>query len=281
MIDEHYKIRNKAVPLVVYCQEGNLDAGLHNHTDFEIILMRGGKGYFQVGETVYTVEAGDLIFVNPMEVHGLLTDKDYYFSHACMCFDCSLILDEKLAEDLKEEEIRISHLVKATQPGCGEMAELVMKIVNCDMENGPYMKMEIISYVSLLFSNLMKNGYINDHAIESKSAQFCGKVLQYISEHYDEQITSREIAVALGYNQSYFCRNFRKNFNHCFSEHLNIYRIAMSRRMMEDGDKNVSQIANACGFRTPAHFSACFKKYIGVLPSVYRTGGIPERDICL
>lgn len=273
MIDERYKLRNKAVPLVVYCQEENADTNLHNHMDFEVILIRNGKSDFQIGNVIYAVEAGDLIFINPMEVHGMVVDKEVPFAHACICFDCSLILDEKLAEDLKKEDIRIRHIIKKEENGCREFSNLVQQILESDSENSTYVKMEITSYVSLLFAGLMKYGYVNHHPKESKSAVFCSRVLRYISEHYSDPITSREIAEALSYNQSYFCRNFKKNFGVCFSEYLNRHRVTVGRMMLEEGGKSVAQIANTCGFATPAHFSACFKKYIGMLPSEYRSGG--------
>lgn len=272
MIEESYKVRNKAVPLVVYCQEDNRDTNIHNHSDFEIIHVKSGCGVLQINDQKYRIEAGDLVCINPMEVHALTVEQSIPFSHACICFDCGLILDEKLAEDLKKEDIRINHLIKKQDMGCGELAKLVMQIVKCDEENGPYMKMEITSYVSLLFAQLMKYEYVNHSKKDSKGAVFCARVLQYISEHYKEQITSGEAAQALSYNQSYFCRTFRKNFNACFSEYLNRYRVTVARIMMEEGGRSIAQIASACGFMTPAHFSLCFKKYVGLLPSEYKKG---------
>ena len=100
---------------------------------------------------------------------------------------------------------------------------------------------------------------------------FTAKVLRYINENYSRQITSKEAAEALGYDQSYFCRNFKKNFHACFSDHLNMYRVAVARTMLEEESGSIAQIAAACGFHTPAHFSACFKKYVGILPSAYKT----------
>ena len=272
MIEENYKIKNKVVPLVVYCQKGNNDTNLHNHMDFEVILIKKGNARVQVSGQHYEVQAGDLIFINPMEIHSVTVDKQTDFEHACMCFDCCMLLDDLLAEELKGEKQRVRHVVTAKDLGAEELARLVEEIVECDRSNSPYMKMEMVSYVSLLFVELLKCGYVDRYQKESKSVLFTAKVLRYIGENYSSQITSKEAAEALGYDQSYFCRNFKKNFHACFSDHLNMYRIAVARPLLEDERGTITQIAAACGFRTPTHFSACFRKYVGILPSVYRRG---------
>ena len=256
----------------MYCQKGNEDTNLHNHMDFEIILIKKGRARVQVSGQHYQVQAGDLIFINPMEIHSVTVDKQMDFEHACMCFDCCMIMDDVLAEELKGEKQRVRHVVTANESGAEEMSRLVDQIVECDRSNSPYMKMEMISYVSLLFVGLLKWGYVERYHKESKSVLFTARVLRYISENYSRQITSKEAAEALGYDQSYFCRNFKKNFHACFSDHLNMYRIAVARTLLEEKSGTITQVAAACGFRTQAHFSACFRKYVGILPSDYKAG---------
>jgi AraC-like DNA-binding protein len=51
-----------------------------------------------------------------------------------------------------------------------------------------------------------------------------------------------------------------------------MYRIAVSRTLLEEKSGTITQVAASCGFRTPAHFSACFRKYVGILPSDYKAG---------
>ena len=272
MIEENYKIKNKSVPLVVYCQKGNEDTNLHNHMDFEIILIKKGRARVQVSGQHYQVQVGDLIFTNPMEIHSVTVDKQIDFEHACMCFDCSMIMDDVLAEELKGEKQRVCHVVTSKDSGTDELVRWVEQIVECDRSNSPYMKMEMISYVSLLFVGLLKWGYVERYHKESKSVLFTARVLRYISENYSRQITSKEAAEVLGYDQSYFCRNFKKNFHACFSDHLNMYRVAVARTLLEEKSGTITQVAAACGFRTPAHFSACFRKYVGILPSDYKAG---------
>ena len=111
---------------------------------------------------------------------------------------------------------------------------------------------------------------MNSDIQKNKNTLFCKNVIDYISEHYNENITSQKAADTLSYNQSYFCRAFKKNFNMCFSDYLNMYRIKTSRMLLEDGQKSISSIALECGFNSPSYFTSCFKKYLGILPSEYK-----------
>ena len=144
-----------------------------------------------------------------------------------------------------------------------------MGAVNSLKEDGSCSDMEIISYISLIFAYLIKNNLIYNYGTKSKDEQFCANLMKYIYGHYTENISSSDAAAALSYNHSYFCRIFKRNFRKNFSEYLNIYRIAMSRILLEQKNNSITEIAHMCGFNSCSYFSKCFKKYIGILPSKY------------
>lgn len=271
MLDDSFKIRYKSVPLAISYQNDSINpTEAHNHSEFEILLITDGECDVTVNDNAYHAKSGDMIFINPMEVHSIKAYKSKPYSHKCICFDCSIILDSTICESLKNESLHISHHIDVSTDNSAYLRSAFSDIIQSFEADDDYTKIEITSYISLMFAHLLKHSLIDKNVKKTKNTVFCKKVLEYIANHYNENITSKETAEALSYNQSYFCRNFRKNFDKCFSDYINMYRIATSRKLLEGKKMTITQIATECGFNSAAYFTICFKKHLGMLPSEYK-----------
>ena len=48
-------------------------------------------------------QSGDMIFVNPMEVHRVIANRNEKYLHRCICFDVSFIMNESISNNLVNE----------------------------------------------------------------------------------------------------------------------------------------------------------------------------------
>lgn len=271
MLDDSFKIRYKAVPVAIsQTKKIAEDTLIHNHSEFEILLIEKGKSEINISGKKYDANEGDMIFINPLEVHSVYIEDKKNYSHKCICFDCSLILDHKIKVALTNEALKIKHHIESKSPHKSTLENYFFGIIKAHGENGKYSKTEAISYISLMFSYIMKNNLTDNLQKKSKDEIFCKKALKYTEEHYFEDISSKHAADTLSYNQCYFCRTFKKNFGRSFSSYLNFYRISKARSLLENDEKSITDIALECGFNTPSYFSKCFKSELGILPSEYR-----------
>lgn len=94
-------------------------------------------------------------------------------------------------------------------------------------------------------------------------------VINYIGESYFKNITSKSASEELGYDQSYFCRTFKKLFGLKFNEYLNIHRIKVAKELLKE--ESVSLAATKSGFSSISYFSVVFKKITGMTPMQYKT----------
>ena len=102
MLDDYFRIRYKKVPLAVSFQDSNTYiTELHNHSEFEILLITCGSACITINNSSYFVKSGDMLFINPFEVHSVKPYDAAPYSHSCICFDCSLISEERSSEDIK------------------------------------------------------------------------------------------------------------------------------------------------------------------------------------
>ena len=108
----------------------------------------------------------------------------------------------------------------------------------------------------------------DDFSIKGKD--FAKEVLYYIRTNYKKKITTKTASKNFSYEESQFCRLFKKHFNTTFIEFLNAYRIKMAccydakdeSIVMEDIAKNV-------GFDNYSYFWRTFKKHTGKSPKEF------------
>ncbi len=268
MFDDSFKKLYKNVPIVLWHKVGGeLITALHNHSEFEISIRTRGASEIIIGSKKFEAGEGDIFLKNPFEPHSSKSlDEGGY----CFCFDCSLIADETIAEAFKNETLRIANHIPQSDKNAAEIKRLFMNVVECYMRNGEYMELEIKAHISLFIAFLMENGYVERVDKVSKAETFYKKVFKYILQNYTRNITSKDVADALSYNHSYFCRKFQNCFNRKFYDYLNMYRIFESKKLFLDKEKTITQIAMECGFNNQTYFAKCFKKYTGILPSEYK-----------
>lgn len=270
MFDDSFKIRYKDVPLAIWTQDNHGITTVHNHNEFEIICILEGKGEAVINDKVYPLKAGDMLFINPFEIHSMKFLGPQPYLHKGICFDCDLISDSKIADELKRERLHIINFIDSENGVICELQRLLKNIFECHIKYDRFVDMETRAYVSLMFALLLKNSLTTNKRRRTKNETFCTNVLQYIYEHYNENITSKDISAALSYNQSYFCRMFKACFDTQFNDYLNMYRVVEAKKRLQREDKSITQIALECGFNSQSYFAECFRRYVGMLPSEYR-----------
>lgn len=92
------------------------------------------------------------------------------------------------------------------------------------------------------------------------------KILEYISEHYKEPITLKQMAKDLGYEQHYLSRCFHNNIKLNFRQFINQYRVDCAKDMLLNGEESISTIALESGFQSIRSFNRVFKNLTGIQP---------------
>jgi AraC family transcriptional regulator len=79
-----------------------------------------------------------------------------------------------------------------------------------------------------------------------------------------------EIAGEAGVHPVHLSREFRRFYDCTVSDFMRKLRIEHASRLLADTDTPLSEIALLCGFADQSHFSAVFKREVGVTPSRFR-----------
>ena len=96
------------------------------------------------------------------------------------------------------------------------------------------------------------------------------KSQNYIYEHLYGKISLSDLADHSAMNPSYLSHLFKKEVGLSISEYIQKERIEESKRLIEAGEKSLSDIYVCLGFIDQSHFSKAFKKVVGITPKEYR-----------
>jgi len=109
----------------------------------------------------------------------------------------------------------------------------------------------------------------SENAPESHEKLLPLKIISYLSEHFTEDVTLRNVAEELGYNSYYISKFFNGYFKCSFTDYVNMLRLRRFITLQQESDKNITENAMACGFGCIRTFNRAFKKEFGMTPKEY------------
>jgi two-component system response regulator YesN len=109
----------------------------------------------------------------------------------------------------------------------------------------------------------------NDNQVETDN-KIVMKVINYIRENYNKNITLSETAELVGLTPEYLSKLFYQEINTNFVVFIKNFRISIAKRMILSGKYRIHEIAEHVGIKDPKYFNKVFKSVCGVTPSEYK-----------
>lgn len=94
--------------------------------------------------------------------------------------------------------------------------------------------------------------------------------MQFIQEHYMENLSLDSISSKYHFNASYFSTLFHTCTNQNFSEYLTQIRLSKSIELLVKTNYKIYEISKSVGYNDSTYFNRVFKKAYGVSPEKYR-----------
>lgn len=106
--------------------------------------------------------------------------------------------------------------------------------------------------------------------VKNAYSRMIAKSLQYIEEHYQENISVSEIADILHISDGHFRRTFKEEVGMSSGDYLTAYRIKKAKELLQRDNLKIVDIYKKVGFASSQYFSSTFKKMTGISPKDYR-----------
>ena len=95
-------------------------------------------------------------------------------------------------------------------------------------------------------------------------------VIDYIQTYLELNLGIGELADLSGLSPFYFSRLFKESTGVTPYQYISRQRMERAKRLLQNTDVAIADIALRCGFSSQSSFSTAFRKVVGVTPKVYR-----------
>jgi len=252
---------------------------LHIHPEIEIHVILRGEIRVKIGAETLTLHPGDVMIVNPYEPHSGSVACDAVAEYAHIVADleyfrrcCGSEVDLHLKQLISGER-SFRHFIPAGTDIAQRVSEQILQIIEAHriIETRPCFADCTLTGSVFLLLGLLFDEWPPDVSEpgSQKSRSFISEVLEFVSAHSTEDVSTADAASVLGYNRNYFCSLFRRCFGVTFIEYLNEYRIIKATELFADESLSMAAIAEKTGFASYSYFCRSFKKHTGISPSEY------------
>ena len=254
---------------------------LHFHNVLEIGYCRSGTGDMIFREEVCPYQPGDITII-PRKYPHTTNSTPGTFSHWEYLFINEDAFIEKIFAG-QSHRIHRQQMIDAINRDAlffpkekyPALAKDVLDLMECLRKKDTFFQEESEGILAALLPKAAQIQMSDAaQAQDHKTTRAPGVVMQamdYISQHYGEEVTVEELAQHCSVSESHLRRLFTAHMKMGVLEYINFVRIHEACRMLKDTDLSISDIAFRCGFTTTSTFNRNFKRITGENPCTWRS----------
>ena len=260
------------VHLEYHIDPGGTVINKHFHDWIEIVYLIRGDLEFQDNNEVRHLKESEFVVVNPMNIH----------STRCVNGNTAILLQiptsflEQFVPDIRQYVFSVDY--DSEDP---RVQTKLHQIGNTLQDLWIAYQFHVDGYVfrcySLIFELIYTLIHSFSHKVDrqemyrnQKNQERLKFIMDYVQEHYTEQISIQKIAGEVGLNEIYFSRFFKKNMGVTFLEYLHMVRLEKIYIDLCNTDLSIKDIQEKHGFYNEKVFRRMFRETYGGSPREIR-----------
>lgn len=275
--EQRQSMKNRQFEVFHYRERSPGNMEVHHHDFFELYFLLGGEVSFRVEGRTYTLKPGDMLLINPQELHQALIDRDTIYERMVLwidrgylaelsaagmdlaaCFDTRLPTHTNLLHPNKMQRAELQGLLE----------KLAGEFYGDGLGNSQYAQGLLLQFLVEVNRLALAE---SKQPISAEETDMVDQVLSYIGAHFTEDISLEMLSNTFYVSKYHLSHEFSKRVG------TGIYRYIMFRRLMHarellEGGTPPGEAYGQCGFGDYANFYRSFKSFYGVSPREYAQG---------
>ncbi|NLL78520.1 MAG: AraC family transcriptional regulator [Clostridiales bacterium] len=268
---------------------------LHWHEELEFTRIMEGTAHYQIGLTDFDVREGDLILVQPHVLHSVTRIDRAYMRSETFVFHMNFLSGNttdacslKYLKPIADGTLFLPCLISVSHPDYMLFERLFSQIYHCYEQKSYGYELALKTYFFELFRLLFEKKLITaseDTAASSSQSDKLKEILQYIRQHFSEDLSVSKAADFCHINPYYFMHFFKENTGMTFVQYLNDYRLRQAALLLKKENCSITEAALSCGFNNLSYFHKRFREYYGMTPKEFqktvtvKDSGIPVQTL--
>lgn len=246
--------------------EGNEE--LHFHNMVEIGYCFHGKGQVILNKKHHDYDDGFFTFIPQNYPH---TTNSGIISHwGFLYFDAEELIWEAFKGNIyKAEKIRTSINKNAfvfSSKDVPYLGNLVLMLFDLISQGGNYSKDSIRCSLVNIILQILRIKCKDDQPTDTEGRSKIVSALEYISDHYRDDLMISDLAECCHLSETHFRRLFQNDMNMTPVEYINLIRVQAACDYMKKEDYHMEKVADRVGYQTMSTFNRNFKQIVGISP---------------
>lgn len=235
----------------------------HWHDYMELIFITQGSLTLNLGDRQTVAFANELVIIPPKQLHAGVPGENGVKIYSIF-LDIDALSNKTFISDVFFKPLldgKLCFVDTTTRP---EIINATRELIEAkNRANSIFTQGKIYELIGLIF----EHSDLNNKSTSSIKMQ---QILEYIQNHYLEDISAKNICVEFGYTESHLCRMFKKHTGLTISKFVQTLRIENAKKLLQETDMDINQISEACGFLDFSYFCRCFRGFVRYTPSNFR-----------
>lgn len=262
---------------------------LHFHNYMEIGYCYWGNGKLTIEESTVNYKGGIITIIPENIPHETKSLNDGICKWEYLFIDIdNFIRKEMQFHRLIPEEVikRINNQGYVIQWNQNKsLTALVRSVMEEYREKKPYYRQAVKGYLRAFVAELLRLNEDMSSSLtleEKRLNSYIERSVNYIAEHFAEEIKMSDVADECGLSESHFRRIFEESMSMKPLDYLNMIRIDKACELMQTTDYAMEEIGFRVGYQTPSTFNRNFKKLTSKTPYQWKkdknTTGLTKKN---
>ncbi len=271
-------MENQNLMFIEYLKNKQMKSIFHSHPNYELFYFHEGHGNYLIGDQIYSLSPGDLIFIKGMTLHCPNMNESNKYIRSIVSFDpdyIRAIAGRLFTIDLLEPFELGQNFRIRLQDGDKDKFEAYLAMLDgySDKEDTVSINRYRLLFLEMLLElyGLCAKEVERKAEWSSKKEEAAQLAISYIGKHFADNVGLDQIAQHLHLNKEYLSRVFKQVtgvtvFNYLYQRRINEAKIwfLLNNRL------SVTEVCYQVGFKNLSHFSRMFKEKVGCSPDQYK-----------
>lgn len=241
----------------------------HWHDAFEILQVYERELHIEYENERFTAVPGDMIVFGANVVHAGRTGEN-----GCLYRALQFKWDELLGNTPFEQRM-LHALLDGSYHFQARIRDdtanrLFDAVVEAHDAKGLVQPIAEKGQLCQLITYLMQHYVNNTHFFLSTDDRFSA-LLDYVKQHFTEELTTERLAERFSYSKAHLCRKFKKNLGIPITDYIHICRIEYAQHLIKENKMELTEIATKCGYNSYSYFSQKFHQMSTISPIEWRS----------
>lgn len=254
----------------------------HWHEEIEVIIVLDGSCDYRINLDTFVINKGDILIIDSQSLHSLTYIPNQNMTWASFVFNINMLKSSntdgvllKYIAPLLNHQHQLPIIIKDNINCYSKIFNVIENIIYCYYEKDIAYELELKSLLFKFFSLLYKNDLIEKHqdknSLTINTTDKIKLILNYINDHYSEDISINTLAELCEYSQYHFMRFFKKHIGLTCIQYINNLRLEKSSILLTSTNNTIMDISLEVGFDNLSYFNKLFKRKYNLTPKEFRT----------